>query len=81
MEAKILSLLCDASIKGLGVMLMQREKVIAYASRQLKIHEKNYTTHDLGKLGDSLSPGKANVVVTALNRKEREPTFSSEALV
>ncbi|GKC83950.1 putative reverse transcriptase domain-containing protein [Tanacetum coccineum] len=31
----------------LGVVLMQREKVIAYASRQLKIHEKNYTTHDL----------------------------------
>nr|GEU62082.1 putative reverse transcriptase domain-containing protein [Tanacetum cinerariifolium] len=38
---------CDASKKGLGVVLMQREKVIAYASRQLKIHEKNITTHDL----------------------------------
>ncbi|GJU39453.1 putative reverse transcriptase domain-containing protein [Tanacetum coccineum] len=38
---------CDASCKGLGVVLMQREKVISYASRQLKIHEKNYTTHDL----------------------------------
>ncbi|GJU38945.1 putative reverse transcriptase domain-containing protein [Tanacetum coccineum] len=38
---------CDASHKGLGVVLMQNEKVIAYASRKLKIHEKNYTTHDL----------------------------------
>ncbi|GKE91154.1 putative reverse transcriptase domain-containing protein, partial [Tanacetum coccineum] len=38
---------CDASHKGLGGVLMQREKVIAYASRQLKIHEKNYITHDL----------------------------------
>ncbi|KAI3754565.1 hypothetical protein L1987_54351 [Smallanthus sonchifolius] len=38
---------CDAFIQGLGCVLMQREKVIAYASRQLKIHEKNYTTHDL----------------------------------
>nr|GEU60017.1 hypothetical protein [Tanacetum cinerariifolium] len=51
----------DASHKGLGAVLMQKEKVIAYASRQLKIHKKNYTTHDLeleammfafGKCGD-----------------------------
>ncbi|GJU40354.1 putative reverse transcriptase domain-containing protein [Tanacetum coccineum] len=38
---------CDASGIGLGYVLMQRGKVIAYASRQLKIHEKNYTTNDL----------------------------------
>ncbi|GJZ15651.1 putative reverse transcriptase domain-containing protein [Tanacetum coccineum] len=38
---------CDAFRKGLGAVLMQREKVIVYASHQLKVHEKNYTTHDL----------------------------------
>ncbi|GJZ26368.1 putative reverse transcriptase domain-containing protein [Tanacetum coccineum] len=38
---------CDASGLGLGCVLMQRGKVIAYASRQLKIHKKNCTTHDL----------------------------------
>ncbi|GJV05697.1 putative reverse transcriptase domain-containing protein [Tanacetum coccineum] len=38
---------CDALGLGLGCVLMQRGKVIGYASRQLKIHEKNYTTHDL----------------------------------
>nr|GEW22499.1 putative reverse transcriptase domain-containing protein [Tanacetum cinerariifolium] len=116
---------CDASIKGLGAMLMQREKLIAYALRQLKTHKENYTTHDL-ELGtvvfalkiwrhylygtkctvftdhkslqhildqkelnirqrrwlELLSdydyeiryhPGKVNVVVDALSRKEQEP--------
>nr|GEW98868.1 reverse transcriptase domain-containing protein [Tanacetum cinerariifolium] len=38
---------CDASNKVLGAVLMQKEKVISYASRQLKIYEKNYTTHNL----------------------------------
>ncbi|GJS43002.1 putative reverse transcriptase domain-containing protein [Tanacetum coccineum] len=38
---------CDASKQGFGSVLMRRGKVIAYASRQLKKHEKNYTTHDL----------------------------------
>ncbi|GJT57291.1 putative reverse transcriptase domain-containing protein [Tanacetum coccineum] len=37
----------DESRLGLGCVLIQRGKVIAYASRQLKVHEKNYTTHDL----------------------------------
>ncbi|GJZ50258.1 putative reverse transcriptase domain-containing protein, partial [Tanacetum coccineum] len=124
---------CDASIKGLGVVLMQRDKVIAYASHQLKIHEKNYMTHDL-ELGavvfalkiwrhylyrtkcmvfidhkslqhilnqkelnmrqrrwlELLSdydceiryhPGKANVVVDALSRKERIKPLRVRALV
>nr|GEV14515.1 putative reverse transcriptase domain-containing protein [Tanacetum cinerariifolium] len=38
---------CDVSLQGLRALLMQKEKVIAYASRQLKPHEENYTTHDL----------------------------------
>ncbi|GKF56975.1 putative reverse transcriptase domain-containing protein, partial [Tanacetum coccineum] len=38
---------CDASLKGFRAVLMQREKVIAYASWQLKTHEENYTTYDV----------------------------------
>ncbi|GJW73967.1 putative reverse transcriptase domain-containing protein [Tanacetum coccineum] len=38
---------CDALHKGLGAVLMQKDKVIAYASRQLKVYEKNYTTYNL----------------------------------
>nr|GEV13946.1 hypothetical protein [Tanacetum cinerariifolium] len=38
---------CDVSNQGLGCVLMQRGKVIMYALRQLEIHEKNFTTHDL----------------------------------
>ena len=38
---------CNASHEGLGCVLMQSRKVVAYGSRQLKIHEKNYPTHDL----------------------------------
>ncbi|GJW56829.1 putative reverse transcriptase domain-containing protein [Tanacetum coccineum] len=96
---------CDASGIGLGCVLMQRGKVIAYASRQLKIHEKNYTTHDLelGAVVFALKiwrhylygtksivsdydceiryhPGKANVVVDALSRKERDTGGLEEAV-
>nr|GFD04872.1 putative reverse transcriptase domain-containing protein [Tanacetum cinerariifolium] len=45
---------CDASLRGFGEVLMQREKVIAYASRQLRKNEENYTTHDL-ELGAELN--------------------------
>jgi hypothetical protein len=38
---------CDASYIGLGCVLMQEGRVVAYSSCQLKIHEKNYPTHDL----------------------------------
>nr|GFC04759.1 reverse transcriptase domain-containing protein [Tanacetum cinerariifolium] len=79
---------CDASNKGLGAVLMQREKVISYASRQLKIHEKNYTTQDLELRAVvdydceiRYHPEKANVVADALSRKEREPPLKVRALV
>ena len=38
---------CDASRAGLGCVLMQFERVVAYGSRQLKNHEQNYPTHDM----------------------------------
>lgn len=39
---------CDASRVGLRSVLIQHDKVVAYVSRQLKKHEQNYPTHDLG---------------------------------
>ncbi|GKB79828.1 putative reverse transcriptase domain-containing protein [Tanacetum coccineum] len=69
---------CDASCQGLRCVLMQRGKMIAYASRHLEIHEKNYTTHDLElELFSDYDheiryhPGKANVVADAFSKKER----------
>ncbi|GJY09403.1 putative reverse transcriptase domain-containing protein [Tanacetum coccineum] len=81
---------CDASLKGYGAVLMQREKVIAYASRQLKVHEENYTTHDL-ELGDIvfalrlwrhyLYGTKSDVVADALSRNERNKPLRVGALM
>ncbi|KAG8474498.1 hypothetical protein CXB51_031158 [Gossypium anomalum] len=71
----------DASLSGLGCVSMQDEKVIAYASHQLKPYEHNYLTHDLELAAVIFAlkiwrhylydyhPGKANVVVDALSRK------------
>ncbi|GJT99120.1 putative reverse transcriptase domain-containing protein [Tanacetum coccineum] len=84
----------DVSLKGYGAVLMQREKLIAYASRQLKTHEENYITHNL-ELGawrwiELLSdydceiqyhPRKANIVADALSRKERNNTLRVWALM
>jgi hypothetical protein len=44
---KPFSVYCDASYTELGCVLMQGGRVVSYSSRQLKIHEKNYPTHDL----------------------------------
>ncbi|GJX63882.1 putative reverse transcriptase domain-containing protein [Tanacetum coccineum] len=84
---------CDASHQGQGAVLMQREKVIAYASQQLKPNEENYTTHDL-ELGAIVftdhknydceiryHPGKVNVVVDALSQKERIKLLRVRSLV
>nr|GEX35825.1 putative reverse transcriptase domain-containing protein [Tanacetum cinerariifolium] len=81
---------CDASHKGLGALLMQREKVIAYSSRQLKIHEKNYMIHDLelGVVSDDdyeihYHPGKGNALADALSQKteaRKEENYEAEDL-
>jgi hypothetical protein len=44
---KPFSIYCDASDQGLGCVLMQGGRVVAYASPQLRKHEVNYSTHDL----------------------------------
>nr|GEU30981.1 putative reverse transcriptase domain-containing protein [Tanacetum cinerariifolium] len=70
---------CDASNQRFGCVLMQRNKVIAYASRQLKIHEKNYTTHDL-ELGAVYSDGNAKRIRQQLERKEDGGLYLAEQI-
>nr|GEY89455.1 reverse transcriptase domain-containing protein [Tanacetum cinerariifolium] len=70
----------DALYKGLGAVLMQNEKVIGYASRQLKIHEKNYTTHDL-ELGAVVFTLKMWRHYLYRIRKERSRPLRVRALV
>ncbi|GJX15945.1 putative reverse transcriptase domain-containing protein [Tanacetum coccineum] len=82
---------CDASFKGYGVVLMQREKVMAYDSRQLKVHEENYTTHNLElrtvvfalRLWRHYLYGtkNVNIVADALTRKEKDKPLRVRALM
>ncbi|GJW04179.1 hypothetical protein Tco_1563035 [Tanacetum coccineum] len=83
---------CDTSLKGYGAVLMQREKVIAYASRKLKVHEENYTTHDL-ELGAVIFALRLwrhylygiilekGIVADALSHKERDNPLRVRALM
>ncbi|GJR03918.1 putative reverse transcriptase domain-containing protein [Tanacetum coccineum] len=82
----------DASHNGLGTIMMQKEKVIAYASRKLKVHKENYMTRDLelGAIVLGTLPvwheiryhlGKANIVAYALRRKELTKPLRVRALV
>ncbi|GKC24059.1 retrovirus-related pol polyprotein from transposon TNT 1-94, partial [Tanacetum coccineum] len=79
---------CDASLKGFGAVLMQREKVIAYVSRQLKTHEENYMNHDL-ELGAYIMDQKElnmrqrrwiELLITAPNLTERILNAQTKAM-
>ncbi|XP_057719490.1 uncharacterized protein LOC130933906 [Arachis stenosperma] len=59
---------CDASLKGLGCVLMQHRNVVAYASRQLRPHKVNYSTHGL-ELAAVVFVLKVNVVADTLSQK------------
>ena len=64
----------DASLSGLGCVLMQEGKVIAYASRQLKVHERNYPTHDL-----ELAAVVFALVRTQINDSVYPPQYDSDS--
>nr|GEW00315.1 hypothetical protein [Tanacetum cinerariifolium] len=73
---------CDALHKGLGCVLMQRDKVIAYASRQLKKHEKNYTTHglELGVVVFAMKIWRHYLYGTKCTEAMKEENLEGEAL-
>ncbi|CAJ2642459.1 unnamed protein product [Trifolium pratense] len=78
---------CDASKMGLGGVLMQKGQVVAYASRQLKVHERNYPTHDLELAAKgTLVPKLAEIYVEQIVKlhgipssivSDRDPRFTS----
>ncbi|XP_076950393.1 uncharacterized protein LOC143623344 [Bidens hawaiensis] len=68
---------CDASNQGLGCILMQRGKVIAYALRQLKVHEKNYTPHNL-ELGALLRIFEAQHISVTEGNMYKETSCGAE---
>ncbi|CAJ2638292.1 unnamed protein product [Trifolium pratense] len=78
---------CDASKMGLGGVLMQKGQVVAYASRQLKVHERNYPTHDLELAAKgTLVPKLAEIFVEQIVKlhgipssivSDRDPRFTS----
>ncbi|GJW71377.1 putative reverse transcriptase domain-containing protein [Tanacetum coccineum] len=73
---------CDTSHKGLGAVLIQKEKVIAYASRQLKTHKKNYTTRDLelGSVVFALKIWRHYLHADALSQREQIKPLRVQAL-
>ncbi|GJU02416.1 putative reverse transcriptase domain-containing protein [Tanacetum coccineum] len=74
---------CDASYSGLGCVLMQRGKVIAYTSRQLKKHEENYPTHDIEfaavvlalKIWRHYLYGVKFIIYTDYRREKKDPNM------
>ena len=61
---------CDASRAGLGCVLMQSGRVVAYGSCQLKNHEQNYPTHDM-ELADALSRKSRGALASIASREWR----------